>query len=87
MINRNTIFKIVKKEIDEFNLFDLLPEAPSDEFDSESETIASQIDVNSTTEEIAAIIANIFSKTFSEKFSQKDFMMTAEKIYKLLKDM
>jgi len=33
------VFKIVKRAIDEFNLFDLLPEAPNDEFDSESRKI------------------------------------------------
>ena len=30
------MFKIVKNAIDEFNPFGLLPEAPNDEFDSES---------------------------------------------------
>mgnify|MGYP003539904961 CR=1 FL=1 len=29
------MFAIVKKAIDEFNAFELLPEAPNDEFDSE----------------------------------------------------
>ena len=75
------MFLIVKKAIDEFNLYDLLPEAPSDEFDIESRKIAKQININSTVEEIAEIIARVFSKAFGEEFEVKKFMATGEKIY------
>jgi hypothetical protein len=80
------VFEIVKKAIDEFNLYGLLPEAPSDEFDSESRKVAERITVNSTIEEIAQIICDVFSKAFNENFKIKDFKITAEKIYKKIKD-
>ena len=79
---RSNMFEIVKKAIDEFNPYGLLPEAPSNEFDSESRKIAGQINVNSTVEEIAEIIASVFSKAFNENFEIKECMVTAEKIYK-----
>jgi hypothetical protein len=79
------MFKIVKKAIDEFNPYGLLPEAPNDEFDSESREIAGKINVNSTVEEIAKIISKVFSRAFNEKFDIKDCMSTAEKVYKSMK--
>lgn len=79
------MFKIVKKVIDEFNPYDLLPEAPSDEFDSESREIAEKVNDNSTVEEIAEIISKVFSKAFDEKFELKDCIVAAEKIYRLMK--
>jgi hypothetical protein len=63
-----------------------LPEAPSDEFDSESRKIAGRITVNSTVEEIAQVICDVFSKALDENFKIKNFMITAEKIYKSIKD-
>jgi hypothetical protein len=79
------MFKIVKKAIDEFNPYSLLPEAPNDEFDSESREIASRINVNSTVEKIAEIISEAFSEEFGEIFEPKDCMTTAEKIHGLMK--
>jgi hypothetical protein len=83
---RVRLFKIVKKAIDQFNLYSLLPEAPNDEFDYESRKIAGQINVNSTVEEIVEIIAKVFSKAFDEKSETKKYMATAEKIYKSMKN-
>ncbi len=80
------MFKIVKEAIDAFNPCNLLPEAPNDEFDSESIEIAEQISVNSTVEEIAEIIAKVFSKAFDQKFDIKKCMVPAEKIYKSMKN-
>lgn len=80
------MFKIVKKAIDEFNPYGLLPEAPSNEFDSESREIAEQINVNSTLEEIAEIIAKELSKAFDANFDMKKCMVPAEKIYKSIKN-
>lgn len=74
------MFKIVKKAIDEFNPYGLLPDAPDDEFDGESRQIAGKINVNSTVEEIAEIISKVFSKAFDEDFDLKDCMIPAEKI-------
>lgn len=80
------MFEIVKKAIDEFNPFDLLPEAPNDEFDSESRKIAGKININSTVEEIAWIISDVFSKSFDEIFELRYCMSPAERIYKAMKN-
>lgn len=79
------MFKIVKEAIDDFNPYGLLPEAPNDEFDSESMEIAEQISLNSTIEEIAEIIATVFSIAFDTGFGSKKCMVPAEKIYKSMK--
>ena len=76
------MFKIVKEAIDELNPFGLLPEAPNDEFDSESRKIAAQINDNSTIEEIAEIISKVLSKAFDEKFEIEACKVTAGKIHK-----
>lgn len=78
------MFNIVKKFIDELNPMGLLPHAPDDEFDIESKKIASQINQNSTINEIAEIISKVLSKSFNEKFEIKECMSTAEKIYQSL---
>lgn len=79
------MFKIVKKAIDEFNPYSLLPDSPYDEFDSESREIERRIKINSTVEEIAEIISEVFSKAFNEKFERKNSMVTVKKIYKSIK--
>ncbi|HEX9062430.1 MAG TPA: hypothetical protein VF941_19840 [Clostridia bacterium] len=80
------MFKIVKRAIDEFNPYCLLPEAPNDEFDNESRKIAVQINADSTVEEIAEIVAKVFSKAFDKNFDIKECMVPAEKIYKSMQD-
>ncbi len=80
------MFKVVKLAIDEYNLYGLLPDAPSNEFDSESRKIAGRILVDNTVEEIALIISDVFSKAFNENFEASGFMKTAEKIYMSIKD-
>ncbi len=80
------MFEIVKKAIDDFNLYGLLPEAPNDEFDIESKKIARQINAKSTVNEIAEIIANVFSKAFNKSFDTKKFLVPAEKIYNAIKN-
>lgn len=78
------MFNIVKKFIDEFNPMGLFPNAPDNEFDIESKKIASQINQNSTINEIAEIITKVHSKSFDEQFEIKACMSTAEKIYQSL---
>lgn len=80
------MFNIVKKAIDEFNPLGLLPDAPSNEFDSESRKIAGQLNVNNTPEEIEEIISGVLSRSFDTKFQPKKCMMTAEKIHKSMKN-
>jgi len=79
------MYKIVKKAIDEFDLFDLFPGAPSDEYDSESKKITEQINTNGSVEDIAKVIADVFSKAFNEEVETKHCMEPAEKIYKSIK--
>jgi len=80
--DRRPIFKIVKKEIDKWNPYGLLPEFPNDEFDGESTRIASDIDWNSTTDKIAELISNEFTFSFGDKhmFSLKCCIQTAKNI-------
>ena len=80
--DRGPIFKIVKKEIDKWNPYGLLPEFPNDEFDGESTRIASDIDWNSTTDKIAKLISNEFTFSFGDEymFSLKCCIQTAKNI-------
>jgi hypothetical protein len=80
--DRRPIFKIVKKEIDKWNPYGLLPEFPNDEFDGESTRIASDIDWNSTTDKIAELISNEFTFSFGDEymFSLKCCIQTAKNI-------
>ena len=77
------MFKIVKKEIDEWNPYKLLPDAPSDEFDPESKEIADKITAVLSKTEISEIIATVFYKAFGEdeEFTVDSCMDTAEKIW------
>jgi hypothetical protein len=77
----NIRFSIVKKAIDDFDPMNLLPHAPSDEYDMESAKILTQISTNSTIEDITTIIMNVFSKSFSENFKLTDCIATSEKIH------
>lgn len=80
--DRRPIFKIVKKEIDKWNPYGLLPEFPNDEFDGESTRIASDIDWNSTTDKIAKLISNEFIFSFGDEdmFSLKCCIPIAKNI-------
>lgn len=79
------MFEIVKKAIDDFNPYSLLPEAPNDEFDIESREISTRINVDSTIEEIVEIISEVFSEAFHDNFEVKDCIETAEKIFESIK--
>lgn len=78
------IFKVVKKAIDAWNPYCLLPEAPRDEFDSESREIADLISEASTADFIAEKIASVFSLSFEVEFTKSDCMIPAEKIVDIL---
>ena len=55
------IYNIVKKYIDEYDFDDLLViGAPQDEYDLESTRIIQRINVNSSVEEIAETISDVF---------------------------
>lgn len=60
-------YDIVKKCIDEYDFDDLLAiGAPNDEYDTESEGIAQRINAESSVEEIADVIADVFHQSMGE---------------------
>ena len=77
----NLSFSIIKRAIDEFDPMNLLPHAPSDEYDMESTKILAQISVNSTIEEITKVIMNVFSKSFNENFEENYCKPIAVKLF------
>lgn len=59
-----SIYNIVKKYIDEYDFDDLLAiGAPQDEYNLESTRISQRINVNSSVEEIAETISDVFSQS------------------------
>ena len=74
------MFIAVKKAIDEWNPYSLLPAAPKDEFDLENKMIASRISKNSSELEIAYIVSAVFSEMFDEFFQVSDCMEVARAI-------
>lgn len=83
--DRALLFVAVKRAIDEWNPYGLLPEAVSNEFDRESKAIASKISQNDTVDDIAKIISTIFSSSFESKgFSKRECIDVAKEIkYKI----
>ena len=69
------MFIAVKRAIDEWNPYSLLPDSPKDEFDIESKMIASKITQNSSELEIAHIVSAVFSKMFEPECFQVDDCM------------
>ena len=78
------MFEIVKSVVDEWNPYELLPNAPSDEYDSETIKISQIINKSSNVVEIADIISRVFSKSFNENLDIQKCVKPAEKIYELL---
>lgn len=75
-------FDVVKTYIDEWNPYDLLPEAPCDEFDEESMMISSKLRDHMTAEQIAEIIAKVFGEMFDrEDFTVENCMDVSNRIY------
>ena len=73
-----TIFDIVKKNIDQMDYYALLAQgAPDDEFDIESARISLRITKDSDVIEIATIIADVFSYSFGESETAEKFMKWA----------
>ena len=60
---------------------DLLPEAPSDEYDSESQDILVRLYDSISIQEIAEIIADVFTISFAETFSTENCLEPAKDIY------
>lgn len=62
------LLSAIKSAIDEWNPYDLLPDAPSDEFDGESRMIAAEIKYDDTVDKIAEVVSKIFSQQFEPQF-------------------
>ena len=83
--DRYHIYKIVKKEVDKWNPYGLLPDAPRNEFDGESESVARLIRYDSSLESIARAVSKVFSDAFEEQyFTVEKCMDIAEQIKKAL---
>ena len=79
----NGLFHAVKPVIDEWNPYGLLPDAPSNEFDGESKSIAAEIREGDSIEKIAKIVSHVFSQQFEpDYFGVASCMDVAEKIKK-----
>ena len=79
------LYGIVKKEIDEWDAYALLAGgSPDDEFDAESRKIANKLTNDSTMQDIAYIISNIFTASFDdpENFKAEMCLDVAQKIKK-----
>lgn len=75
-------FKTVKKFIDEYDYYSLLQEgAPDDEFMSEALRISNSISEDSTIEQIAATIADVFHCTFGNEEKPEYYLTVAQKIW------
>lgn len=77
---KENVFEIVKKYIDRWDLEGLLPYAPADEYDMETERIAKNISKNDSAEVIAQVICDVFSQAFGEKKSVERYLMVAKEI-------
>lgn len=66
--NRYHIYQAVKREIDKWNPYGLLPDAPHDEFNIESEDVARQIGYDSSVEKIAKTVSRVFSDAFEPQY-------------------
>lgn len=78
----------IKNIVDEWNPIDLLPFAPPDEYDSETEKIYNTIKDNANIEHqhLSKIIYNIFKKAFGEDVflkTSEECMMVANKILQI----
>lgn len=80
-----TLNKQVKKAIDAFDPFSLMPGhedgAPDDEYDPLSGRIANQIEGDMLAEEIAELIRDEFYFSFEREFSLEGCMKPAQMIY------
>ena len=75
-------FEAVKSAIDEWNPYSLLPQAPSDEFDSESRMVWKQIEIDSSIDEIATVVSNVFSEMFEPQYFHKEACLDVAKSIK-----
>ncbi len=74
-------FSIIKRCIDEADTMHLLEiGCPPDEYDIESKAICELVSRDSSIEQIAQIIAEVFNRYFDMKFESTAFLATAKHI-------
>lgn len=74
-------YKKLKSVIDVWDPIKLFPCAPSDEYDIETDEIYRLISEDTTVEELASIIQNVFSRYFNETFNYERCMIVAQKVF------
>lgn len=80
-----THYQIVKKAIDELDMYGLLEQgAPEDEFENEALRISERITENDSVQQIASVIAEVFNRAFDEHHDASAFLATAGRISQLL---
>lgn len=78
----NGKIKIIKKYVDEYDYYGLLRDgSPDDEFISEALRISDRISEDSTIEQIAAIIADVFHLAFGNEEDPDHYMPVAQKMW------
>lgn len=83
--DRYQIFRIIKAEINRWNPHGLLPDAPHDEFNGESEELSRYIRFDASVEQIARSVSKVFSRAFEAPgFMPEDCMGVANEIKKAL---
>lgn len=82
---KGPLFQFVKNALNKMNPYDLLPDAPANEFYGEAEIIASKISTNDSVKQIANYIAEELSRSFGEIFTEDECMRAAESIQNLMK--
>lgn len=77
----NSLYPIVKRRIDEYDYLGLLSGGcPADEFDPESRLAAARIRADSSEEEIAGVLAEVFAAQFGETVTAEAFLCVAQRI-------
>lgn len=78
-----TLYMLVKKVIDEFDLYALFPgiDAPDSEYDLESRRISEKIQYGMTDKDIAVIIKDVFNYYFDAQYSVNVYMEPAKQIH------
>lgn len=81
-----TLYTLVKKVIDEFDLYFLLPgiDAPYSEYDLESRSIAEKIQYGMSDTDIAVIIKDVFDYYFDAQNNVSFYMKPAKQIHSYL---
>ena len=78
-----TVYRLVKKVIDTFDMYNLFPgiDAPYSEYDLESRHIADKIQYGMTVTDIAAVIKDVFNYYFDAQDDVSVYMEPAKQIH------